>query len=603
MERVLKRIKSDAQAKIDGRVPTGEQKSTQELVQELAQQQNFLNPDSIQARDTLVKLEKWSREFSPSGSVPAQIADANRALLGWIANFSDAFLCTSWSTPSDIQSAMQTLEDFLQVQVRVYVRLNAMGQTRAEPLQVEADNKISYEGKEFGPFESVFPEDCQNACVFSQTGPSRTPLNVFFYQLLDGYSNILFGYGYSGSGKTYTLFGNSKQPGVVRCGLELLHKCVKAKTEAQKEASVKLAAAFELYGNIWFKGAQPVRTKRKTKEILRIFYGRALLKDLAEAHGVTIVNVEQRTALTPDSSLDDILTSIKNIQTAPQVPQQLQQAGAKNVKDIPAMPATVRATPNNEESSRSQLFIVFSVQNEEAKSTFTVVDMAGVENPVDLVSTFWTGAVDMAFTKLHPETKINDTAFKTDSAFFVTRRASIPDPRSYAVQLVDEGFYINESINHMLVYLNSICHAGPLESCPKTIPLNAEWKDYSTDMCIMNPPFASKPSGDRKGNDQLFIIPVMQFLQGQYPKSEQSPPAPKNKFPPAPNNKPSKMIMFVMLRTNSSESTSHGAVRATLQYAERARCHETPRARAEQAKKKEEEEQRARQSRQRKPAK
>lgn len=74
--------------------------------------------------------------------------------------------------------------------------------------------------------------------------------------------------------------------------------------------------------------------------------------------------------------------------------------------------ATVRATPNNEESSRSQLFIVFSVKRGDGvRSTFTVVDMAGVENPVALVNTFWTGPTVMAFTRLHPKVAQEDRAF------------------------------------------------------------------------------------------------------------------------------------------------------------------------------------------------
>lgn len=147
---------------------------------------------------------------------------------------------------------------------------------------------------------------------------------------------------------------------------------------------------------------------------------------------------------------------------------------------------------------------------------------------------------------------------------------------------MDEGFYINESINHMLVYLSGVCHGSTkheeLEQCKNQMPTRVEWEAYSPSMCVMNPGYAFQPATMKAaGADQLFIVPLMQFLQGTYPWE-----AGKKQFPRA-ESKPSKMLMFVMVRTSypaGKDKREHdNAVYATLEYAESARCFDTARAR------------------------
>ncbi len=161
--------------------------------------------------------------------------------------------------PSVGEAALQTIGTTSQLEayydenilapVRVYVRLNSQPglQHNPEPNAIKRGDCVEFRdqqhGATYGPFVSVFPEGSTNQQLMDGTyfASPVQPMNTFFRQTLDGYSNILFGYGYSGSGKSYSLFGDDKTRGIADLAIEDLKA---------HGATVSLYSLFELHGTL-----------------------------------------------------------------------------------------------------------------------------------------------------------------------------------------------------------------------------------------------------------------------------------------------------------------------------------------------------------------
>ena len=70
------------------------------------------------------------------------------------------------------------------------------------------------------PFDHVFGSDCNNEMIFETVGKNLVEA------ALDGYNTVMFMYGQTSSGKTFTLFGGGDHKGVVDHCMGHVSKCV-----------------------------------------------------------------------------------------------------------------------------------------------------------------------------------------------------------------------------------------------------------------------------------------------------------------------------------------------------------------------------------------
>jgi len=168
-------------------------------------------------------------------------------------------------------------------------------------------------------------------------------------QLVAGYNIMLFGYGYSGSGKTYTLFGKPPVEGV---STTLLQNVLK------QGVQVENINVYELYGTARYNGPKK--------------YSYTVVPDLMRA------KLDAR----EDVKIESIISSLNAGDMQPL------HAMLQVITQIRQSMDHIKMTPNNPESSRGHLILEFVLDRNGVKSKYAVVDMAGVENVERIKDTF-----------------------------------------------------------------------------------------------------------------------------------------------------------------------------------------------------------------------
>lgn len=211
--------------------------------------------------------------------------------------------------------------------------------------------------KEFGKFFKVYiTKELENTNQEIFYGTMYRNLECvedgFCQSLVDlfvGKSVNIFTYGYSGSGKTYTLFGDyNNVEGLVQLSLNYLNSL---------GVNVELSSVRELYGFINSKSLANYFTIGKLGNIL---YNSN--SDFNENEQRFIISHQLNRNISP---IDMI----------------------RNINDIRIRENRIKATMNNPESSRSHMFITFNIRYDNIESKLTFVDLAGVENPIDILLT------------------------------------------------------------------------------------------------------------------------------------------------------------------------------------------------------------------------
>lgn len=276
-------------------------------------------------------------------------------------------------------------------------------------------------------------------------GPSINNENLYkrmkslFDQMKSGYSIVVFGYGLSGSGKTFTLLGDSNNKGLINYVLFDKNNGIKG---------VKLAYAFELYST----DVPKVDTNFKVKSTSEGVINAKIInyKDYSTKSNLNdIVNLESKNInVTSDEDLTNILKEI--------------ETDRKNELRI-------KPTPNNPESSRSHLFLVFKVTFDNGKSGYcTFIDTAGRESPFTILEQVFKGktkqdfgntirAIKSDLLKMELNKPIIDVYDKSNylkiSGLKDTAISALY--KSLALDTLKEGMYVNESINHLVWFFNN----------------------------------------------------------------------------------------------------------------------------------------------------
>lgn len=413
--------------------------------------------------------------------------------------------------------------------VRVYIRVKGTIDKPPDVVEVSPDEKeitiTGAETKKYKDFSGIFDKSYTTLDVYS--GIKETPTESgsdgllvdlenerivsdnqrkgiwhSVKQVLSGYSIVLFGYGLSGSGKTYTLIGKptNGSRGVLYYALAYL----------SKYATIKVKSIFEEYVSL----ERSANASLAGKCIL--YYG-TLSKTLSDKY-----------IIKPDQ-INDILTQIKNFNDTS---SQTISALNENISNILKLINLYRikeerqkVTKNNPVSSRSHLYIVFEITKPDGKKGYiTFVDMAGRENYKFLYDQMISKSYTIRYL-LSKGTKITEQDLNnTFNATLIAETVkgdnlrdigSVLSPSSdittqkgqkeireqiitkiksikYIIDLLFESLYINESINHLVYYFKNKMNLIK-EGDIKTQTYDVTTTNYETKYYFSKPNEATTP--------------------------------------------------------------------------------------------------------------
>ena len=192
-------------------------------------------------------------------------------------------------------------------------------------------------------------------------------------QLYDGYSVAIFGYGYSGAGKTYSLFGDLSS-GSTTYGLLQL-----ALANLTGVSEVSLVFAKDIYGimnkEMFGRGRDGIFFSKGDAFNTYDYHAEydSLINSVTK-NGLLEWDDNNSTVFT--ESLNGMLREIDRFRRTPR---------EFNGNSI----SLINATPNNFDSSRAHLSLTFRVVFKNGNvGHLTVIDMAGIEDPFDIGGLF-----------------------------------------------------------------------------------------------------------------------------------------------------------------------------------------------------------------------
>lgn len=432
---------------------------------------------------------------------------------------------------------LTNLNEDLSGAVRVYVKIKPLLgiEQRNNTVHLEADSRKvtvdcldvpSVKRKEtFGEFYGIFNENFSNKDVYTGVvgtkdpadmmvdvdeveGFSSTGLYSTFKQVEDGYSIVLFGYGDSGAGKTFSLLGEKGSPGLLHYGLANLKSVEK----------IKLKYMFEQYIDKF----NPTINKMRGKLI-------NLVREIPQLRKYSSDETKEFAAfLGSDINLNALQVDDITVLTT------LIEKYRKNHSRI-------KKTPNNPVSSRSHLYMVYEITFESGKTGYiTVVDTAGRERPIDIYNMFIDTSRRISLTTLLGPTGGVD----------VVKQHMKPEYASYDPQdvfeILNEGFYINETINHLIYFFNKKKY-----SATKVLS-QTSLESYNSDKYYVNP---RTEEDSISGANNCLMIPILKFLDVLSTKRQSED-----------DYKPTKYICIVCIRKDASSCSQ---VFGSLEFASR----------------------------------
>jgi cob(I)alamin adenosyltransferase len=159
----------------------------------------------------------------------------------------------------------------------------------------------------------------------------------------------------------------------------------------------------------------------------------------------------------------------------------------------------VKKTPNNPVSSRSHLFMVYEITFESGKVGYiTVVDTAGRESPLDIYNMF----IDNSSKNASLTSIFSLDTGKGIVGQYLNKKYADYVPQD-VYDILREGFYINETINHLIYFFNK-------KNYKKTnVKIQTNLDHYSNDRYYVDP--VTEETGIDPINDCL-MIPILKFL-------------------------------------------------------------------------------------------
>jgi hypothetical protein len=285
--------------------------------------------------------------------------------------------------------------------VRTFIRLKGLSKKDYNVNIIDDKISILCENDKipsiYGPFKKIYDNEITNIALF------KDPEMVEIIKLLmNGVSTLLFSYGLSGSGKTYTLFGNKDSIGIVQYIISQL---------VINGFKIKVISIKEEYINEFVIDINNINN-------LKTISGKIINN-----------NEEIDKNINNEKDIDELIETINYKR--------------KNVKL--SENKRIKSTPNNKESSRSHLYITFEVKKDKNISYFTIIDCAGRETPKEIFDSYF----NFERTTNTPGYFLFDES--TDYSKLLNNKSeNIPNIK----KIIKEGYYINESLNHLIFFIN-----------------------------------------------------------------------------------------------------------------------------------------------------
>ncbi len=331
---------------------------------------------------------------------------------------------TIYSKKQNLEFRMKNLSESTGTKIRTYVAMRGGDDDGDDSgITFDTENKtVTTPGRvPWGAFSGVFDESKTNEDKYNGMLDILSPIP-------DGHMVLIFGYGYSGSGKTYTLLGGAPSSGVWDKGI-----AERAIDDYIKQGcTVDLEEAFEMYNDSY------------NCVLSNYFYGRPT---------------------SPQSLLTQSITNITSLVFRDECSRI--DAARKKSKHI-------KPTTNNDKSSRGHLFIQLKVTRPRTDKVgrLIICDMGGRENPNEM----WTsgqycmdksgsgvlGPIVKTKTDYYYDSNGNEKectgTTKSTSQIFpksaglggALQLAAPSEQQKGILTTLKQGFYINDSINEIL---------------------------------------------------------------------------------------------------------------------------------------------------------
>jgi chromosome segregation ATPase len=337
-----------------------------------------------------------------------------------------------------------------------------------------SNNIDLYTGVKGVSLQSKYQVDVDNIIESSES--INPGLYSVFKQAEDGYSIVLFGYGASGSGKTFTLLGSPATPGLIHYGFANL----------QNVKTIKLKYLFEQYF-----GTVNINFNKLTGKIHN------LIREVPQLLSVSKNENDQfKTRIPSDINIDDLKVEQFNKLT------DIITAYRKEK-------GRIKRTPNNTESSRSHLYMVFEVSFTTGKKGYiSLIDMAGRESPIDIFNTFIDTSKTNLASIMSPSGEVG--------LIRKTLRSGLDYTPENVFEILKEGFYINETINHLIYYFNKK-NFKPI----KPLMQVSDSAKYDVTRYYVKPQEEEQSVKFNVGNNCI-MIPILKFLEGLSSKGTSS---------------------------------------------------------------------------------
>ena len=355
-------------------------------------------------------------------------------------------------------------------------------------------NKEMYTGIKSKNESSSLKLDIDN--IIEKSNSISPGLFNVFKQVEEGYSIVIFGYGVSGSGKTRSLLGDHSLPGVLHYGLSNLRNV----------EQIKLKYLFEQYIDKF----SPTLNKITGKII-------NLNNEVPQMRNNSI-NEEKEFSNYINGRINFNKIKIEDITLMTELLETYRVS-----KD------RIKKTPNNPVSSRSHLYMIFEISFTDGKIGYiTICDTAGRESPLDIYNIFIDKSKKTSLTTiLGPTGGPGVINLKSEVSMY---------DKTNVFNILKEGFYINETINHLVYFLNKKNYRKTKVIGQKGNSANPDpLSNYQISRFYVNP-IKEEESIDSSNN--CLTIPILKFLDALSNKKSKE----------IDNYKPTKFCMLVCIR-------------------------------------------------------
>jgi hypothetical protein len=339
---------------------------------------------------------------------------------------------------------------------------------------------------------------------------------------IDGNHHYLLG-NFTVTHNTFTLLGQNGAPGLMHYGLANL------------------------------KGVKSIRIKNVFEQYINKFS--PTLKNISGNIHHLVGNIKQLKSVSVDETADfaDVMPMGINLNN---ISIESLNSLTNAITEYRITQKRIKKTPNNPVSSRSHLYMVFEITFETGKIGYiTIVDTAGRESPMDIYNLF-----------IEPKDRGNGKVSKTNITTILGPTGGVGVVQNYMKEslketyvpndiynILKEGFYINETINHLIYFFNK-------KNYKKTI-INKQTSldNYNTSKYYVDPrkeEDAIEYSTQQNDVTNALTIPIMNYLDN-LSKSNASNAV--DEFTPT------KFICIVCVRTEEKYCSQ---VFATLQFAQ-----------------------------------